>query len=52
VLVSVALARGDRSAARRALDRAQAALTDLGVEPSEQTRRLRRRVRGEGGETR
>jgi LuxR family transcriptional regulator, maltose regulon positive regulatory protein len=52
VLVSVALARGDRSAARRALDRAQAALTDLGVEPSEHTRRLRRRVRGEAGETR
>jgi DNA-binding SARP family transcriptional activator len=45
----VALDRGDRSAARRTLDRALAAVADLGVEPSEQTRRLRRRVRG-GGE--
>jgi LuxR family maltose regulon positive regulatory protein len=51
VLVSVALARGDHSAARRALDRGLAALTDLGVEPSEGTRRLRRRVRSAGGET-
>jgi DNA-binding SARP family transcriptional activator len=48
VLVSVALARGDRSAARRTLGRAMDALADLGVEPSEETRRLRRRVRGEG----
>jgi LuxR family transcriptional regulator, maltose regulon positive regulatory protein len=46
VLVSVALARGDRPAARRTLDRAVAAAHDLGVEPSEQLRRLRRRVRG------
>jgi LuxR family transcriptional regulator, maltose regulon positive regulatory protein len=46
VLVAVALARGDRSAARRALDRALAALTDLGVEPSAETSRLRRLVRG------
>ena len=46
VLVSVALARGDRSAARRALNRTLAALADLGVGPSEETRRLRRRVRG------
>jgi DNA-binding SARP family transcriptional activator len=50
VLVSVALARGDRSAARRTLDRGQSALSDLGVEPSEETRRLRRRVRGGGRE--
>ncbi|HET6834880.1 MAG TPA: BTAD domain-containing putative transcriptional regulator [Acidimicrobiales bacterium] len=50
VLVSVALARGDRSAARRTLDGALAALSDLGVEPSEETRRLRRLVRGRGGE--
>jgi DNA-binding SARP family transcriptional activator len=50
VLVSVALARGDRSAARRTLDRGRAALSDLGVEPSEETRRLRRRVRGGGRE--
>jgi LuxR family maltose regulon positive regulatory protein len=49
VLVSAALARGDRSAARRTLDRALAAMADLGVEPSEETRRLRRRVRGSGG---
>ena len=46
VLVSVALARGDRSAARRTLDLGLAALADLGIEPSEETRRLRRRVRG------
>jgi DNA-binding SARP family transcriptional activator len=46
VLVAVALARGDRSAARRALDRALAALADLGVEPSAETSRLRRLVRG------
>jgi DNA-binding SARP family transcriptional activator len=51
VLVSVALARGDRSAARRTLDRTLAALADLGVEPSEETRRLRRRLRGGTGET-
>jgi DNA-binding SARP family transcriptional activator len=51
VLVSVALARGDRPAARRTLDRVMAALADLEVEPSEETRRLRRRVRGEAGKT-
>jgi DNA-binding SARP family transcriptional activator len=51
VLVSVALARRDRSAARRTLDRGLAALTDLGVEPSEDTRRLRRRLRGGPGDT-
>jgi DNA-binding SARP family transcriptional activator len=49
VLVSSALARGDRSAARRTLDRGLAAMADLGVEPSEETRRLSRRVRGGGG---
>jgi LuxR family maltose regulon positive regulatory protein len=46
VLVAVALARGDRAAARRALDRSLAALSDLGVEPSAETQRLRRIVRG------
>jgi DNA-binding SARP family transcriptional activator len=46
VLVAVALARGDRAAARRALDRSLAALADLGVEPSAETQRLRRLVRG------
>jgi LuxR family transcriptional regulator, maltose regulon positive regulatory protein len=51
VLVSAALARRDRSTARRTLDRTLAALADLGVEPSEETRRLRRRVRSAGGET-
>jgi DNA-binding SARP family transcriptional activator len=50
VLVSVALARGDHSTARRALDRALAALADLGVQPSEGTRRLRRRVRSARGQ--
>lgn len=49
VLVSAALARGDRSAARRTLDRGLAAMADLGVEPSEETRSLSRRVRGGGG---
>ncbi|MGH9233207.1 MAG: BTAD domain-containing putative transcriptional regulator [Acidimicrobiales bacterium] len=49
VLVSAALARGDRSAARRTLDRGLAAMADLDVEPSEETRRLSRRVRGGGG---
>jgi DNA-binding SARP family transcriptional activator len=51
VLVSVALARRDRSAARRTLDRMVAALTDLGLKPSEDTRRLRRRLRGGTGDT-
>ena len=51
VLVSVALARGDRGAARRTLDRALAALAELDVEPSEETERLRRRIEGEAGET-
>ena len=46
VLVAAALARGDRSAARRALDRTLAALADLGVDPSPHTQSLRRRVRG------
>jgi hypothetical protein len=47
----VALARRDRSAARRTLDRTLAAVADLGGEPSEETRRLRRRLRGGTGET-
>jgi len=45
VLVASALARGDRSAARRHLDRCLAALADLGVTPSEATLQLRRRLR-------
>ncbi|HEX8805006.1 MAG TPA: BTAD domain-containing putative transcriptional regulator, partial [Acidimicrobiales bacterium] len=48
VLVTTALDRGDRSAARRALDRCLEALADLGVEPSEATQRLRRRARSAG----
>jgi DNA-binding SARP family transcriptional activator len=44
VLVGAALARGDRSAAHRMLTRCLEALAELGVEPSETTRRLRRRV--------
>jgi DNA-binding SARP family transcriptional activator len=51
VLVSVALARGDRPAARRTLDRVMAVLDELEVEPSEETRRLRRRVRSEATAT-
>jgi len=46
VLVAAALARPDRAAARRALERCEAALAELGVEPSDEVRRLARRVRG------
>jgi DNA-binding SARP family transcriptional activator len=46
VLVGVALARGDRSGARRMLDRCLDALADLQVEPSPATEQLRRRVQG------
>jgi LuxR family maltose regulon positive regulatory protein len=45
VLASTALARGDRSAALRVLARCEEALDDLGVDSSEATRRLVRRVR-------
>ena len=45
VLVSAALATGDRSAARRRLDACFAALAELGLEPSEATLQLRRRMR-------
>jgi DNA-binding SARP family transcriptional activator len=45
VLTAAALARGDRSAAQRRLDHGLAALAELGVEPSEPTRQLRRRIR-------
>jgi hypothetical protein len=38
------LARGDRAAARRALDRCVAALDDLGVEPVEATVMLERAI--------
>ncbi|MGH9213487.1 MAG: BTAD domain-containing putative transcriptional regulator [Acidimicrobiales bacterium] len=44
VLVAAAVAYGDRSGANRLLDRCIAALADLGVEPSETTRQLRRRI--------
>jgi DNA-binding SARP family transcriptional activator len=46
VLVDAALARSDRAAARRALERCEAAMAELGVEPSDEVRRLARRVRG------
>ena len=45
VLVTTALAREDRSGARQALDRCMEALADLGVGPSDETQRLRRRLR-------
>ena len=45
VLVAAALARSDRVAARRALERCESALAELGVEPSDEVRRLARRVR-------
>jgi DNA-binding SARP family transcriptional activator len=46
VLIAAALARPDRAAARRALDRCEAALAELGVAPSDEVRRLARQVRG------
>ena len=46
VLVGGALARHDRSAARRMLARCVEALADLGVEPSPATRLLERRLLG------
>jgi LuxR family transcriptional regulator, maltose regulon positive regulatory protein len=46
VLVAAALARPDRIAARRALERCEAALAELGVAPSDEVRRLARQVRG------
>jgi LuxR family transcriptional regulator, maltose regulon positive regulatory protein len=46
VLVAAALARSDRAAARRALERCEAALAELDVEPSDDVRRLARQVRG------
>jgi LuxR family maltose regulon positive regulatory protein len=45
VLATTALARNDRTGARQALDRCLEALADLGVEPSDETQRLRRRLR-------
>ena len=45
VLAAGALTRGDRTSAHRVLERCEEVLADLGVEPSETTRQLRRRVR-------
>jgi DNA-binding SARP family transcriptional activator len=45
VLAATALARGDRSAAQRHLDRALTALAELGLDPSPATHQLRRRTR-------
>ncbi|HMG45667.1 MAG TPA: BTAD domain-containing putative transcriptional regulator [Acidimicrobiales bacterium] len=47
VLVGAALARGDRSGARRLLDRCLDALADLRAQPSLATEQLRRRVLGD-----
>jgi DNA-binding SARP family transcriptional activator len=44
VLVGAALAQGQRSTAHRVLQRCLAALTDLGVTPTEPTLQLRRRL--------
>jgi DNA-binding SARP family transcriptional activator/RecA/RadA recombinase len=44
VLIAGALARGDRSAARRLLDHCDGALSELGAAPSLATQQLRRRV--------
>ncbi len=48
VLVTTALARNDRPGARQALDRCLEALADLGVDPSDETSSLRRRLRATG----
>jgi DNA-binding SARP family transcriptional activator len=45
VMVSAAMAAGDRSTARRRLETCFAALAELGLEPSEPTLQLRRRLR-------
>ena len=44
VLITAALARGDRSAARRLLDHCLTILAELGTAPSPTTQQLRRRV--------
>ena len=44
VLAAAALARGDRSAALRNLQRCLSTLSDLGIEPSATTRQLQRRI--------
>lgn len=44
VLAGTALGRGDRSAARRVLERSYAVAADLGVEPSEDIRHVARRL--------
>ena len=46
LLVSAALATGNRSAAHRLLDRCLAMLTDLGTAPTDTTRQLQRRLQG------
>jgi LuxR family maltose regulon positive regulatory protein len=46
VFVAAALARSDRVAARRALERCESVQAELGVEPSDEVRRLARQVRG------
>jgi DNA-binding SARP family transcriptional activator len=48
VLAAAALDRGDRTSAHRWLARCAEALDDLGVEASERTRQLQRRLRGTG----
>ena len=48
VSVAAALERGDRVAARRTLERADAMLVELGVDPSPELQRLRRRLRARG----
>ena len=44
VLIAAALARGDRSAARRLLEHCLDTLAELGAAPSTATEQLRRRV--------
>jgi DNA-binding SARP family transcriptional activator len=49
VLVNAALATGDRATARRRFDACLDALAELGLEPSEATQQLRRRMRAAAG---
>ena len=46
ILVVAALARGDRSAAHQRLTRCLEAVADLGLQPSDTTQQLRRRLHG------
>jgi DNA-binding SARP family transcriptional activator len=46
VLIGAAMQRGDRTTARRLLDRCEAMLEELGATPSPASEQLRRRILG------